>query len=604
MTNEERNKIIKAIILAGVTASGIGVYTKYRKSKKEQNKRVEDDKNTIIVPIKKSKFLEGIPTPNELEESRGITMLEAPSLTNDSIEPTLSAEDIDWKKKEILRNNGKKFNFFGKAAEHDSTKNESPDKQKENDGEDDEHNEDDNLTEDKENDGLSKNNERKYYRNQDGEFVSPTDPTAVEESEKNAEGIVDLFVSPIQSVKRVFGSAADRPVWYTAGALGSIYLAAKISDTINEHRRKKAQENLEQSRDEYVNLIQQGEEKVAADVRDVAGVVLGSSFVVPMALTALLTTKVIENRKKEKKQAKESKSSFPDEPIILYKTSEAKEIKTTPEAMLASIIFKRDMLMSEERHGDVCGMKKLAYLGGAFPKLQNRPEGVSDEDLEKNYRRVRVGPLGLGKTYVPKSMPDWYDKYIERYHDAYEQKPMSDDEAFDTMYGMFTADNNDADSLAVVKGIKDGGDVGTYFNNLNNMANKLPEEQRNRFYGYLQSKNRRDALKRKFMTSQRAQDFLVDRFTNSKYQNTYGAYGQSLVSNELGKQFREGTILHKIMMWIYNTFGIGKNKLISKINDQFAQARRTAEENPFPWSAGEKPVGNPLEADLFRYAKA
>lgn len=534
MDNEDKKKILKAMIISAVAASGIGAYAKLKNDQKRKEKPVENSKNTIIVPIKKSVFLDGLPSPEDLAKSRGVSQL--PYSTG--VEPDVSAlseDDIKNRKKEILANNGKELNFFGKAAEHDSTKNESSDKQNENDGEDDEHNEDDNLTEDKENDRLSKNNEKKYFRNQDGEFVSPTDPTAVEESEKNAEGIIETIIHPLDSAKRVLSSASDKPFWYTAGSLGALYLATKIADTINAERRKKAKDKLENARSEYVDLIQQGEEKTASnpDARDMAGIAIGTSFFVPMLLTSLVTKKILDNRKEDKKNAKDSMQSIPDEPIILYKTSEAKEIKTTPEAVLATFIVQRDMIMNSERN--TLGIDKQAGYGMLQPLV----------DWGKN---MHVD--ALGRMY-----------------------PTNENEVCDYMIEALNGDEDGKRSLPIVQKMKNGQEISE--EDFSTFIDGLDGTKKNKIYGFLgNNKDNRKKIISMMSTDPRVQEAMVKRFTNQQYANTYGQWGQSLVSDHLGKQFRQGSLLHSFIAWLANTFGFGKSGITNWINDWFDTNRK------------------------------
>ena len=219
MSPEDKAKLLKASLVAAVSTAGIGAFVRNLRLRKSREKAMETEKarNTIIVPVKKTKFMEGLPTPEELAESRGETAVtdeqtlipedvETKALTAPEEVSEMTPEEIAAKKKAILASNGRKFNFFGKAA---SVKKAGAEK-------------------------------------------------------KAVDGFLDSVIHPIDSTKRIFQTAIDKPVWFTAGALGSIYLAAMISDAINERRKQTAKARLEDARAEYVDLLE-GDEKKASD---------------------------------------------------------------------------------------------------------------------------------------------------------------------------------------------------------------------------------------------------------------------------------------------------------------------------------------------------
>lgn len=320
MPDSERNALIGAAVLAAASTAGIGAVIRSNRAKKmrEKAKDTERSRNAIVVPIKKTKFLEGLPTPDELAESRGETspalvtsqpVLEAPAeaIADASSENEMTPEEIEAKKKAILAANSRKFNFFGKAA-------------------------------------ASRKDD--IEKKADGSW-------------ETAGSMIDSALHPFESLKQVGRVAADKPLATTAIAVGGFYLAAMIADAINKRRREKSRNRIEDARSEYVGLLE-GNEKVAGDVRDWTGTILGTSFFVPLALSAIITNKIIKNRKAEKAKEKEQSDTYPDEPIIMYKTSEAEEIPMSASTALAVIAFNRELLKQAEVLSHVPGIEKLA----------------------------------------------------------------------------------------------------------------------------------------------------------------------------------------------------------------------------------------------------
>ena len=318
MTEKEKSDVIKAAIIASVGTVGIGAVAKHFRAKKAKRKLsdTERNRNTIIVPVKKSKFLEGLPTPSELAESRGeasspVTAqlaAEAPMLMLPSPKPheDMTPDEIAAKKKEILASNSRRFDFFGKSASIKKA-------------------------------GCEK-------RADFWEVI------------KSSLGTV---FNPIDSGKQIWHSATGKPVWVAAGTIGGILLAGKLADMINERRRKKSEDAIESARGEYVNLLE-GNEKSAQDVRDMVGLGAGYAFFIPLALSALVTNKILENRKIDKKREKEMSDSYPDDPIILYKTSEDKEIPLTASETLALIDISCAMMKYAEAYEAEDGLCKTA----------------------------------------------------------------------------------------------------------------------------------------------------------------------------------------------------------------------------------------------------
>ena len=525
-TSEERANYIKAAILAAVGGAGIGELIRRRKARKARAKESnpETARNTIIVPIKKTKFLEELPTPQELAESRGEQLgqetasILAPAISSTPAEigstvtsgsEAMTQEQIAAKKKEIL-GNGRKFNFFGKraaakTAQEDAGKEKKDEKPAEE------------RKDKKDDDG------RALFRDQEGKFVSPTDPVSVAQTEKNAFDLFGLGELGMENVKAMF----DKPVLFTAGALGSVYIAAKISDAINERRRAKAKERLENAREEYIGLLEGSEKKAQDDWSTLPGRVLGTAFFVPAALTALVTAKIIENRKNEKKQQKEMSDSYPDDPIILYKTSEAKEIPMSPEAMIAMITVKRAMI----------------------------------EDIERNHFMSKSAQLGLPQQTAG------YGAIANTVSNAWNSlNSATRESAMDDAFEYLLDDKNSDLVLNLVKAYGPGG----------------KQEQRDAAYRAIASglgttrnwwkgndKFWKDpGFMSALVADPRMNDMLASRFNNNA---KYVAYRNSIIDHELGKTFKQGGILHSIISWIMKNTGIGAYMFNNRLKDTLAQ---------------------------------
>lgn len=368
MTDLEKMKYLRASILAAVGAAAVGAVARGRKAKKDREKAMDvaSSSNAIVVPISKKKFLEGLKTPEEqraeFEGKRKIESDEKPQLAAPTTDLTAPV-DVASMKKDILKR--RKFDFFGKRA---SVKTAQHDEK--NDGE---------SGDDKKTEVVSeeKIDGRVVLRGQDGKFVSPTDPVAVQNAEKSA-GIIDDFKRGLK----------EHPVALTAGAIGSVMLAAKISDMINERRREKAKSRLDDARERYVALLEGGDgnEKVANDKSDslsnLGGRVVGTAFLVPLALTAMVTNKIIENRKAEKKRRSEMSDSYPQDPTILYRTYDGDTLKIAADTALMAIMVKRAMIEDAER-------AQSAFVKSAGPNANNYQmptSGYSDEDYNNAIR--------------------------------------------------------------------------------------------------------------------------------------------------------------------------------------------------------------------------
>lgn len=340
VSDEDKMKILAAMLVAGGGAAGLGAIIRNvaAKKKRAKSRDTERSKNAIIVPVKKTKFLEGLPTPQELAESRGETSASRPAIGMDAPAPALPApaesiapevvemspEEIAAKKKEILRANSRKFDFFGKAA---------------------------------------------HCKQADvGDVLKE---------------IGQIFTQPVESGKRFWDSATGKPVLVSAGLLGSIYLAARLTDAINARRRDRSRKELDDARSEYVELLEGNEKAADGGVVDGAGVLLGSAYFIPLALSALVTSKIIDNRKREKAKKEEMSDSYPDEPIILYKTSEAREVPMSAPAAIAFIALNREIIKSaelDERNGFSKSAQARDY-GPAIAEIRRFAADPSNSDI-------------------------------------------------------------------------------------------------------------------------------------------------------------------------------------------------------------------------------
>lgn len=541
MSDAEKMKYVKAAIVSAVATAGIGSFVKEWRTRRSRAKamKTEDSKNAIVIPIKKTKFMEGLPTPEELASSRGETGNGSVKTDAQADAAQMSAEDMAAKKKEILR--GRKVNFLGKSAE-----------KKDESGREGSHSVDD-VADEKKSSGSRESKERTspVLRDQSGRFASPTDPVAVEKAAAGDGfwgGLWDTLAHPIDSAGMVLDAAKDKPVMFTAGAIGSVYLAAKISDIINKRRRERAKERLEDARDQYVNILQ-GEnpekkadaEKTATDPRTMAGTVLGSAFFIPMAITALVTNRIIENRREEKKKQKEMSDSYPDDPIILYKTSDDHEIKMSPEAALAVISVKRGMILSSE-------MGKFAKDVGLLERLKSKAKAKAKE-------------VGEGATQMAQVASA--DPYTIQEASEWAANTLSDEKNKNWLLQMSRAyaDNDDA---AAEKAFSDMV-----------LSQKTPESYRFLRTMAQDMEKNKAAVRNYLSTSQKVQDATVRGYSSDD--PGFVKHREELVGKGLAGTFKPGSFLHNIMAWFINTFGIGKNQVVQGINDRFMNARRMAE---------------------------
>lgn len=587
MSHDEKMKYLKASIIAAVGAAGIGAFARAKSARKRREKAldVSKSKNAIIVDVKKKTFLDGLPTPQELAESRG----ELAQMPSDAVHDVqaelpappgegLSEKEIEDRKKEILR--GRKVDFFSKRAK---------------DG--DEGGEKEDSREDEKDDGKKKISEEEYdgrtiLRDQTGKFVSPTDPVAVQQAEKDAgvKGFSDIFLHPIDSAERVVDAAKGHPVVFTAGALGSMYIAAKLSNAIGEIRKRRAKKRLDEARDKYVELLEDPEsEKVAdADIRDLTGAAIGASFIVPLALTALVTNRIIENRRKEKEKRKEVSDSYPDDPYVLYKVSEDRSMKVSPEAMLTLLSIKRAMIEDAEA-------EEALRLSGACEKTAQADNGQKNwfqrfvNKLDGVYKNAVLGYLGR---YGIKFTSEDFDKYI---NDA---KPFSDDEAYDELYKSLAGDENNGTLMSMVNGYlaRKPGETYDIKKDTATLLNSMDPATRARYirtmlgkvkYEIKDGKTQLDTsgieshlngMKERFAKDRRMQELLLKRMDSPAYADVWnpiieGQVNKYLTSKE-GWGLDKNGFLFKVISWIANNTGLGKYFAKRHLNNMFYAARK------------------------------
>lgn len=583
MSDAERHKIIKAAILSGGIAALIGAMSRDSKSKERRKKSLnpEESSNAIIVPISKRDFVRDLPTPRQLAESRAGESLnpggnDTQGPAAGAISSDLSPDAISAKKKEILRE--RKFDFFGglgkKAAKDDlddkNAKSDTPEANKARDG---------------------KNGDRIVLRSPDGRFASPSGPVAAGQVEKNAgilsylSSAISSAFSPIDSGKKIFDVATGKPLWIAGGALGSVYVAEKISEAINKRRRERSKERLEKARDKYVDILEGGDgaEKTAEDdpngFERPTGLALGTAFFIPAAITALVASRIHENRRAEKKKKKEMSDSYPadpyimykvidgpgeekvaeadDMPRILYKTAEGKEVEISADTALMVMSIKEAMFEDAERAEIASAIEKA---GNSLEKSAQQTYRFSDEEYNDAIKDAIK--------YVEKD--DNSDDVLKRI-DAYRKGQAYNDEIpwYKKMWMPKTWDS------------------GIY---------KDPE------------------FKRRLLQNSGFQDALVDQFGSNKkfikYKNNEinDRIGSWLVDHGINK----GGVLHQIISWLAQNLGIGGMMFNSNLRDELgnigngiaAQERAAAIEQVKRMKPDDKGYGEAYNNLIARYPDA
>ena len=574
----DRNKTIRNAIAAAIGAAGIGAVAREISSKKKKREMndVSQSKNAIILQVKKSKFMEGLPTPDELAESRGESVVQAKEpaqIENQTVEPAdkptgnvIQDGDIASIKREILRNKGRKFDFFRKAAEKSEDKGDDG-KPSGNDEKKDVKSVGSDKKEDKSESG------RVLFRGSDGKFVSPTDPLAVADVEKSAEyewgkGIYNTIAHPIDTLGVMWESAKKKPVEYTIGGIGAIYLASLISDAINKSRRERSKKMLDDAREEYVSILEGGEneKKAESDPRATAGAIVGASFVVPMAIGAIIANRIIENRRAAKKKEEEMSDSYPDDPVIMYKTSEDNAIRITPETALFGFLVKRAMILSAEE--DEANMVKAAQAGqgeSVWSKLRGAAQRAVQPVVEKVQPLVQpvVEKVRAGAEAV---MPE----------------PMSVDEAYEAFMPRLESADNNEHLLNYVKSVVDPHayalNPAQKLKMFDDMTKGMNIRKRARLAMTLRDPELGPQLESKIKTSERMQKLIMGRATDDNYAESWGKFKGDRVNHYLNKELglKNGGWLQSVLAWIINHTGLANYFARKKINSQFADWRAAA----------------------------
>ena len=501
--NEDQKKYLKAAIMTAVSMAGVGAFIRNWKAKKERKKALDinNGKNTIVIPIVKEDFIRGIPTPEErADEMDGNVVEGAPG--NPKGEGAF----------------GKVFNFFRKKASEEEKGDNGKSKS---DGVEVPVNEK-KVTEEKI-DG------RIVIRGQDGKFVSPTDPVAVMDVEKTAQmGIVDSLLHPGDFARNAARAFKGHPLWMAGGAVGSIILATKIVDYLAKERRRKAEKRLEDARESYVNLLENGEgseKKAQTDVPGVAGTVLGTAFFLPLALTAMVANKIIENRDAERRRKKSMSNSYPQDPTFVYNVVDGEKIAMSTDRALALIMFKTAMVASCEDST----IEKNAQVADALKALDDKARGMIPVDEIK------------------------------------------DDEARDEILKLLG--NNDKEFLDIIRKKVDG-DNGSADKALRKLILTKNPKLLARLYKskYDSDPNKRNALENSIYTSKGLTDLVANRFTDDKYKDSFGSYADEIIGKKMG--LRQGSFLHKIMTWLMGLFGVRNNLIKGEVDKKIKDIAR------------------------------
>ena len=517
-------KYLKAGLGAGVLASGLGLAASRMKAKKEHSSlKLEDLKNAITVDIRKDKFMEGLPTPEEFAASKGN------ATATGTVQTQMSPEEIAAKKKEIIRN-GRKVDFFGlrKAAAPKSEVRKTLEKAVGAEGGDD--------SGKKDGKGASE-----QPRDAGGRFVSPTSPIAAFKDEKSAQdssqgydwlgSIANLFAHPVKTGKGIWDSATGRPIAMAAGGVGALYLSAMIVDKVNEMRAKSSKRSANAARQEYVKLLQgsgsQSEKSAApnqpaySDQRNpfsAAGTLLGASFVVPAVLSAIITNKIMERRRDKDKKAKSMSSSFPEEPIIMYKTSEDKEFQIKPETAFALIMLKQAMAdMSDSMEKSASGIERLKTM---FPSAANAVGKITDKATDGMY-----------------------------------------DAATNSIIGALGDKKNSGLVLNLAKAYQ-SGNVSDARKHMLSLGSQVPASAS---FAALN----KDKVMRRIASDPRTSDILTG-YINDDSNADWKAWREDITAKKLGNYFRKGSMLFNLLQWITNNFGIGKYFADKAVKDKLS----------------------------------
>lgn len=313
MTSKELKAYLGKGVLAGGAAAAIALAVTNNRQKESKKKDGGEFDNSLVIPIHKDKFLEGLPTPQQFAESHGGTVtrsipvegvkeLPAPS-TDQSAVPQMSEADILAKKKELLRSNSHRLNFFGKNAEEGKVDDEESDKKNSDKGNAAVENKIEKHDDGGDGTGLP--------RDDQGRFISPTSPLAVKkilQEEKKAGWLSNI---------------SERPLAVVGGGATAIMLADMIVRAVNKRREKDAGKSLDAEREKYVSMIQNSSDTKQASAEKKGGWSIGElgagAFIIPASLTWLVTKRIIDNRKADKKRDAKRTDSYPDEPVVTYR---------------------------------------------------------------------------------------------------------------------------------------------------------------------------------------------------------------------------------------------------------------------------------------------
>lgn len=516
MSSEEKRKwLFYAILSAAGTAGAAAILRDVRSNKKRAKKLdARHSKNAIVVPVPIKDFMKDLPSPADVAASKSdvAPSLESAAPASSGASYEMTPEEIAAKKRSIL--SGRKIDFFSKAAEGDGGaspgKEEPADKPKE---------------KPEENEGESRKEETSEPaapRDQLGRFVSPTDPVGVAHAEKSAQ--FSSLLKPLGGPEDLLGAAVNRPLAASVGILGSVVLAAEISKAIRERRKEKSKKLMEEAQNQYASLIGGGSEKTAqierrsGSLASLVGEVGGYALFVPAALAAIVTNKIISNRKKDKLAAKDKNNSYPDDPMIFYETKMGEAKPISAETALMMIMTKRAMIEDIER----------AYA----------ERGELEKNAQWNFSMSQQPPNPAGTGLKP--------------HVDYVIKAITDQ-------------RNRGKVLQLIKDLRGGGnvDIAKHIEGLKGIGILGSPKD---FLSVAKTPEFREAV----LSDPRLEEYLVDNFNTDKDWQAFRdnevqkgmsdwAANGNWFSNLFGG-FEKGGLMHQIMMWLAKTFGMGAGR--------------------------------------------
>lgn len=551
MTKEEFMRYT-AYVLGGATVlAGIGISARNSKAKrkKEVDVRKDDMAGSIVVPISKEKFMEGLPTPDEFSQQYSKS---SPS-SADGVQ-LAAGGDVDALKRSLLRSSGRKLDFFGKAAEGSDAPAAVDD---DSEGSADEGE----VANDSDADGEGSESTPKLLRNEKGQFMSPHDPAAVEKVANGDMGSwTDIFTDPVNTFESMWDSGTRKPIVATAGTIASVYIAKKIIDAVNAHREATAKKDLDSARDEYVAMmhgVKPNDQEKSAQVETKGGFLanaapflLGAAIVAPGTLGAIIVNRVLENRKVEKKRKKEEANSFPDEPTVLYRTFSGEKIAVAPETALCAILVKQAMIEEMDMLETRPFVKSAAGLGFKGKMLQagkNALEWIGDKSSAAN--RTMTDALNLEKlkaTFGPDGKPT------------------------DATWDFIASDDMDNSLFRLISSAKGGGGGG----GMQELAKYIGMDAAKEIAG-----------------SPRLQDIIVGKFGDSKYADSWGKWRDQRINDWMTEKFGNG-MWGDIVKWLAKVTGIGNRMFEGKFREEFGKAMGGTGDQPGGQTANQ-PTGQP-----------